>query len=300
MINREKLAKKGPELSKLILGLWRLQDLKSSEIEHIINTSLDLGITTIDQADIYGNYKSQVYFGKLLQEKPSIRQKIQIVSKAGIVLGNSKYSQSGIGFYNTSKKHLIHSVNNTLLDLNTDCIDLLLIHRPDPLMNPEELDETFYELKKTGKVQHFGVSNFTPTQFDMLKKQMETPLVTNQIEFSPLYINPLFDGTFDNCIKNDISPMIWSPMAGGNIFNDNSEKTTKIRTVLHEIAKETNSESIDQVILAWIMMHPSKPFTIIGTLKTERIKSAVKSLSIKLTKEQWFRILIATQGQPVP
>lgn len=300
MIKQEKLAANGPKFSKLILGLWRLQDLAVGDIATLINTALEHGITTIDQADIYGNYQSQKYFGKLLQKENSLRDNIQIVSKTGIHLPNSKFTKSGIGYYNTSKNHIINSVNQSLADLNTDYLDLLLIHRPDPLMNPNELDEAFFDLKKTGKVLHFGVSNFTPSQFDMLQLKLETPLVTNQVEYSVLHYKPLFDGTFDNCLKHSVSPMLWSPLAGGSLFTEKNEQIARVTKELDNIRKELGAATIDLIALAWVMQHPSNPFTIIGSQKPERITSATEATKIILSREQWFRILIAAQGHSVP
>lgn len=283
-------------LSKLVLGLWRLPNITDTEVLSIINTGLENGITSIDQADIYGNYESQVYFGRAIKKEKTLRKKLQIISKTGIILPNSAFSKSGIGFYNSSKKHIMNSVETSLTDMGTDYIDLLLIHRPDVLLQPADLDDTLQKLKKHGKVLHFGVSNFSPSQYEMLKKNMETPLVTNQVEFSVMHLNPLFDGTFDNCMQNNINPMIWSPLGGGGLFTNNDKKTKDIRKVLSEIGEELGGAAIDQVALAWIMKHPSNPNTVIGTLKPERIKLSAQALQLDLSREQWYRILIAAQG----
>jgi len=286
-------------LSKIVLGLWRLGDITTSEILKLINFAIENGVSSIDQADIYGGYKSQEYFGRALKKDKTLRKRIEIISKTGIILPGSTFSKTGIGYYNTSEKHITQSVDNTLRDLGTDYIDLLLLHRPDSLLHPEELDMTFQKLKNQGKVLHFGVSNFLPSQFDMLQQNIKTKLVTNQIEFSVLHIDPLFDGTFDNCIKNQISPMIWSPLAGGNLFTKQDEKTIRVRDLLTKISEELGYLTIDKVALAWIMKHPSNPATIVGTLKPDRIKAAVEAAEIELTVEQWYRILIEAQGHPM-
>lgn len=300
MVLQENISASGPKLSKIILGLWRLKDLPVKDLDILTQTAIEKGITTFDQADIYGNYQSQKYFGKIIKQKASLREKIQLVSKAGIHLPGSVFSQSGIGFYNTTKNHIINSVNNSLTDLNTDYLDVLLIHRPDLLMDPSVLDETFIELKKTGKVLHFGVSNFTNSQMDMLSARLETPLVTNQVEFSVLHYDPLYNGILDNCIKNNYAPMIWSPLAGGRLFNEKSEQVKRVTDTLKQISLEIGASSIDQVALAWIQKHPSNPFTIIGTLKPERIISTSQAQNINLSNEQWYRILIAAQNKPMP
>jgi predicted oxidoreductase len=291
--------KKKLKLSKLVLGLWRLPNITDAEVLSILSSSIELGITSVDQADIYGGYKSQEFFGRALRKDKTLRKKIQLISKTGIILPNSTFSKSGIGFYNTGEKHIIQSVENSLSQMGTDYLDLLLIHRPDVLMQPTDLDATMQKLKKQGKVLHFGVSNFSPSQFDMLRKTIETPLITNQVEFSVMHLNPLFDGTFDNCIQHNISPMIWSPLGGGNLFSATDAKTVELRKVLSEIGEELGGASLDQVALAWIMKHPANPNTVIGTLKPERIKLAAEALNLDLNREQWYRILIAAQGYPM-
>lgn len=288
------------ELSELILGFWRLKPLEASEVIHLIHHALSLGISSIDEADIYGNYQSQTYLGRALKEQPSLRDKIQIISKGGIVRSDSRFSKSGIGFYDTSEKHLFRSVDQSLSDLHTDYLDLLLIHRPDVLMDPQVIDGAFQKLNQQGKVKHFGVSNFTPSQFELLSSQMETPLVTNQIEWSVLHHEPVYDGSLDSAIKYGIRPMIWSPLGGGQLFTGNSPQQTTVRKVMMEIAEELGGISLDQLALAWILKHPAKALPVIGTLNPERISSAAKAFEVNMSSEQWYRILIASQGAPMP
>jgi predicted oxidoreductase len=288
------------ELSELILGFWRLKSLDANEVIQLINHALSLGITSIDEADIYGNYQSQTYLGRALKEQPSLRDKIQIISKGGIVLSGSRFSKSGIGYYDTSEKHLLQSVEQSLKDLHTGYLDLFLIHRPDMLMDPQVIDEAFQKLKQQGKVKHFGVSNFTPSQFELLSSQMETPLVTNQIEWSVLHHQPVYDGSLDSALIKGIRPMIWSPQGGGQLFTGNTPQQTEVRKVMMEIAEELGGIPLDQLALAWILKHPVKALPVIGTLKPERISSAVKSFEVKMSNEQWYRILIASQGAPMP
>lgn len=288
------------ELSNIVLGLWRLEDLDGEQITDVVNYAVDQGIDTVDQADIYGGYKSQAFFGRALKADNSLREKIKIVTKAGIILPGSEFSKSGIGFYNTSDEHITKSVDQSLFDMGINTIDLLLIHRPDLLSKPRSIDATFKKLKKQGKVLNFGVSNYTPAQFDALQSQMETKLITNQIELSVLNVNALYDGTLDSCIKHQITPMIWSPLGGGALFAESNEKIMSLTKVLSEIGKEHGGAGIDQIALAWIMKHPSKPKVIVGTFKKERIKAAVEASRISLTQEQWYRILIEAQGYPMP
>jgi len=286
-------------LSKIVLGLWRLNNIPANELLEILHYSINLGITSFDEADIYGGYRSQEYLGRALKAEPSLRHAIQLVSKAGVILPGSVFTKSGIGYYKTTQQHITQSVEKTLGDMNTDYLDLLLIHRPNPLMVPEELDAVFQKLKKAGKVLHFGVSNFTSNQFDMLTQRMETPIITNQIELSVLHTTPLNDGTLDNCIKNQIKPMLWSPLAGGALFTGKTEQIHRVNGVLAEIAREHYNAAIEQIALAWLLKHPSNAIPVIGTLNKERILSAITSTHIELTDEQWFRILIASQGHPM-
>ena len=210
---------------------------------------------------------------------------------------NSNYS---VNFYDTSHNHIIESVNQSLKDLGTDYLDFLLIHRPDQLMSPYHIDETFLELKNAGKVLNFGVSNFTAPQVDMMRACMETPLAINQIEFSALHTAPLFNGTLDQCIQHQIGPLAWSPLGGGRLFTGTDSQSVRVREELVRIGNDLGGVGIDAIALAWLLKHPSQVCPIIGTLKPERIQSAVKALSIELSNEQWYKILVESQGHPVP
>lgn len=285
--------------SRIILGFWRLADVPAQDTIRILNTALEVGVDTIDQADIYGGYYSQEYLGRAFKADASLRKKFKIVSKAGIVTP-ARSDKPSIGYYDTTSQHLTQSVEKTLSDLGTDYIDLLLIHRPDQLMDPVEIDETFKSLKKAGKVLNFGVSNFTVSQFEMMKSRMETSLVANQIEFSVLNPSPLFDGTLDQCLQHQIMPMAWSPMGGGSLFTGNDEPSVRVRAELEKISKELGGVGLDALALSWILRHPAKVHPVIGTMKPERVKSAIEALKVKLTNEQWYRILVASQGHPVP
>lgn len=287
-------------LSEIILGLWRLQDIPGNEIQDLLNFAIESGITSIDEADIYGGYKSQQYFGRALKAEPSLRQQLEIISKCDIILPGSRFSKSGIGFYDSSEKHILHSVEQTLTDLGTDYLDLLLIHRPDMLMDPAIIDAAFQKLLQSGKVRHFGVSNFTPSQYDLLAQKMETPLVTNQIELSVLNYQPVYDGTLDSAMIHGVKPMIWSPLAGGTLFTGSSEQVNRVKKEMQQIAEELGGISIDKLAYSWILKHPAQALPVIGTLKIDRIQSAVEALDISLTNEQWYRILIASQGHPMP
>jgi predicted oxidoreductase len=289
------------EFSRMVYGMWRLAEwnMTTQEIIARIEGCLELGITTFDHADIYGSYTCEERFGEALAQKPELRERMEIVTKCGIRLVSPNRPANRIKHYDTSKEHIIQSVNQSLKNFRTDTIDLLLIHRPDPLMNPEEVAEAFAELKKEGKVRHFGVSNFLPSQFDMLQSYLDVPLVTNQVEVSVAHLTQFDNGTIDHCLRNRIKPMAWSPVAGGRIFTSDEERYVRLRGTLSAIAKEVNAASVDQVMYAWILQHPAQMLPIIGSGNFERVKSAVQALEIKLTRQHWFEIWRSSLGRDV-
>ncbi|GAL04143.1 oxidoreductase aldo/keto reductase family [Photobacterium aphoticum] len=191
-------------------------------------------------------------------------------------------------------------MNNSLSRLNVDNIDVLLIHRPDVLMDADEVAEAFAELKAQGKVNHFGVSNFTPSQFDLLQSRLEAPLVTNQVEINPLNFEVAHDGTLDQLQMKRTKPMAWSCLAGGDIFSGQSEQAVRVRNELEAIREEIGAASIDQVIYAWVRRLPSQPLPIIGSGNIDRVRAAVDALTLTLTREQWYRVWVASKGHGVP
>lgn len=279
--------------SQIIHGHWRLAewDLSSEGLLHLIEQCLEAGITTFDHADIYGNYMCEEIFGKALALKPSLRKEIQIVTKCGIKLVSENRPHHKLKSYDTSKEHIISSAENSLQKMNTDYIDVLLIHRPDPFMDPSETAEAFHQLKEQGKVRHFGVSNFTPRQMEMLQREYNGHLVTNQIELSVLHEEPFFDGTINYLQKEKIKPMAWSPLAGGRLFKGENEKSLRTRNALEKVAKETGASSIDEVAYAWLLAHPASVMPIVGSGQMNRIQSAINATKITLSREQWFYIL---------
>ncbi len=287
-------------LSRISLGLWRAREWNYStqQLGTLITQSFELGITTFDHADIYGDYECEALFGNVLRKNPSLRNKMQIVTKCGIKLISQNFPEHQLHCYDTSKTHILKSVENSLRNLSTDYIDLLLIHRPDPLMNADETAEAFYTLKKSGKVLHFGVSNFLPNQFNFLQSRLDFSLVTNQIEVSVLNLEHFDNGNIDFLQEKKISPMVWSPFAGGRMFWENSEQANRVRNVLNEIAHKYQV-GIDTVSAAWLLVHPVNFIVVLGSGKIDRIKSAFKGLEIKLTREEWFKIWVASKGYDV-
>lgn len=304
MISRIKLSQQGPEFSRLAWGMMRLdQDVDSQEPKELLKKleeCLEVGITTFDQADIYGNYTSEALLGAALAERPSLRDHIQLISKCGCMLVSHNRPENRVKHYDTSREHIIASVENSLCNLHTDRLDLFLIHRPDPLMDADEVAEAMTALKSAGKVLHCGVSNFLPWQFDLLQSRLDFPLVTNQVQVSVLRIEALHDGTLDQCQRYRIASMAWSPVGGNALFYGHGEREIRVRQALQTVAKELGATGIDQVALAWVLHHPSRPLPVLGTNRINRIHSLAKAEKLTLTRQQWFAIWEAAAGHPAP
>ena len=274
-------------------GNWG-KKFSKNEMSDLIHFCFDEGITTFDHADIYGGYTTESDFGNALSESKIARESIQLISKCGIqyVCDNR---DNKIKHYNYSKDYIIWSAETSLKNLKTDYLDLFLLHRPSPLMHPDEIASAISQLKQQGKIKTFGVSNFTPSQVEMISKT--TDISVNQIEFSLTHLDPMYDGTLDQMITKQITPMAWSPL--GSIFKEESEQIQRIKKQLGDLTSTYNATQ-DQLLLAWILRHPSKIHPVIGTTTKERIKDAVKAVEINLNLEDWFFILSASQGHKVP
>lgn len=298
MVQRITLAPQGPEFSRFVMGYWRLMDWNMSPVQlaDFIEEHLDLGITTVDHADIYGGYQCEAAFGEALKRAPALRERMEIVTKCGIA--TTAKPEHALGHYITDSAHIVKSAEQSLINLATDRIDLLLIHRPDPLMDADEVAEAFLTLHQSGKVRHFGVSNFTPAQFALLQSRLPFTLATNQVEISPVHQPLLLDGTLDQLQQLRIRPMAWSCLGGGRLFND--EAFQPLRNELEMVARELNAESIEQVVYAWILRLPSKPLPIIGSGIIERVRAALVAEELDMTRQQWFRIRKAALGYDVP
>lgn len=290
------------EFSRIVHGYWRLIDwnISNDDLVKLIEEVYDLGITTVDHADIYGNFRCEEKFGEALKLKKGLREKLQIVTKCGIKFPSENRPENKSHCYDTSKEHIIKSAERSLKNFNTDYLDVLLIHRVDALLNPEEVAEAFNKLQNDGKVRYFGVSNFLPSQFNMLNSYLDNKLITNQVEISPLCLNAFEDGTLDLMLEKRVKPMAWSPLAGGRLFRDNDERSLRVKKVLNKIKEEVYAKDIDEVAYAWLLMHPSKIMPIVGSGKIERIKSAIRATEIKLTRDQWFEIYVASRGVDIP
>lgn len=276
------------------LGQWQWNP---AERLRWIEECLELGITTFDHADIYGGYTCEGLFGEALALRHSLRSQMQLISKCGIKLITPNRPSNALKSYAVGRDYIIASAENSLRELQTDHLDLLLIHRPSPLMAADEVAEAFAAL--AGKVRHFGVSNFTPAQFDLLQSRLDFPLVTNQIELSVMQMSALTDGTLDQCQQRRIRPMLWSPLGGGGLFRGETAASKRLLVVLREIGDVLGGAALDQIALAWLLHLPSRPYPVLGTGKIERLAAAVAATQLQLTDEQWFAIWEAAAGHEV-
>ena len=274
-------------------GIWGKQ-LAKKEMITFMNHCLEHGITTFDHADIYGGYTTESEFGKAFDESGIKRDSIQLISKCGIQYVSENRNNS-VKHYNYAKDYIIWSVEESLKNLKTEYLDLLLLHRPSPLMDPIEISLAISQLKQQGKIKEFGVSNFTPSQVDLISEHIEVSV--NQIEFSLTQHSAMHDGTLDQMMRKQITAMAWSPL--GVVFKEDSEKTRRIHKQLGELIEKYNVTE-DQLLLAWILKHPSNIHPVIGTTNTTRIAQANKAKDIVLDLEDWFKILVACQGHKVP
>jgi len=281
-------------LSPVIAGAWRLADWDWTPQQRLawIEGNLDLGVTSFDHADIYGGYSVETLFGQALALAPQLRQRMQLVSKCGIKLE----TPTQVKHYDSSAAHVRASVEQSLRQLRTDHLDLLLIHRPDALMDVDELAATFHALRAEGKVLQFGVSNFSPAQLAPLQRRIA--LATHQIELSPLHLAPLHDGVLDQCMDLGLRPMIWSPLAGGRIFTGQDDAACRVRGLLQAMAAELGVAVIT-LITAWLRRHPSQPLPILGSRRIEVAREAMAALPLTLDAQQWYRIWRCAAGREV-
>ena len=289
----------GPTLSRIVAGAWRMDSWQFSVADRVrwIEGCLELGITTFDHADIYGGYGVEALFGEALAAAPRLRERMQIVTKCGIRMVCPARPEHRLGHYDTSAAHVTRSVDNSLAALRTDSIDVLLIHRPDALMDADALADCFTRLRAAGKVRHFGVSNFTPSQFALLHRRI--PLVTNQIEASPLHIAPFHDGTLDQAQDVGVAPMIWSALAGGRLFTGQDEAARRVRAVLERLAGERGI-SVTTLVYAWLLRHPARLIPLTGSRRIDAMREAVAALGVEIDAQTWYAIWVAGNGAPCP
>jgi len=279
------------------LGAWGAQ-LSTAALQAFIEECLEMELYDFDHADIYGHYTTEEEFGKVLKSQPQLREQMQITTKCGIKLVTENRPSHQLKSYDLGKSHILQSVDSSLKALQTDYIDILLLHRPDFLLDPSEIASAFEQLKASGKVRYFGVSNFSSSQFNLLNSF--TPLITNQLEISALHLNAFQDGTLDQCLKLGIRPTAWSPLGGGAIFgNEPDARAERVRSIGERLCKQYDA-TLDQILIAWLARHPAGIIPVTGSSRIERLRSARKAMDIKLTREEWYEIWQASTGAEVP
>ncbi len=287
------------QLSPIIAGVmnWGVWDknLNTKEFAHLINLFIENGITTFDHADIYGGYTTEEAFGKALTESKIDRKKIQLITKCGIQYISVKRPENHIKHYEYSKDYIIWSAENSLKNLQTDYLDVLLLHRPSPLMQADEIAEAVSKLKADGKILSFGVSNFTSSQTELLRQK--TDVSFNQVQFSATHHEAMLDGSFDYMQIHNIKPMAWNPL--GTVFRENTDQTFRLRQLLAKLVEKYHIGS-DIILLAWIMQHPAGISPVAGTVNSGRIQQLMKAKSLVLDKQDWFAIWTESMGNRVP
>lgn len=273
-------------------GKWD-KNLTTTEIEHMIHVCLENKITTFDHADIYGSYTTEADFGKALASAKIAREKLQLISKCGIQLADNR--NNSIKHYDYSKEYIIWSVENSLKHLHTDYLDILLLHRPSPLMQADEIAEAVEKLKSEGKIAEFGLSNFTASQTELIRQKTEVSY--NQVQFSATNYEAMLDGSLDYMQVHNIRPMSWNPL--GTVFREDNAQTRRLKQLLAKLVSKYHLGS-DTILLSWILQHPAKIIPIAGTVNVARIQSLQKATELQLEKEDWFAIWTESMGNEVP
>jgi len=286
---------KAPVAGCMRWGKWGA-GFSTTEYRQMIEACLENGITAFDHADIYGDYTTEAEFGAALKEAPALRAHLRIITKCGIQMLTENKPSHKVKSYNTSAQHIITSVEQSLEHFGTDHLDLLLIHRPDPLMNPAEIAGAVELLKQQGKILQFGVSNFHPHQVETLMKF--TRIEYNQLEISILHLPPFTNGMLDHCMQYQIVPMAWAPLGGG-ILNDDSHPRFRSIVSTATLLADKYETGINEILLAWLHRHPSGILPVIGTTKIERLIQAKNAAGIVLDREDWFTLLAASTGEDV-
>ncbi|TVZ52811.1 aldo/keto reductase family oxidoreductase [Dokdonia sp. Hel_I_53] len=274
-------------------GVWG-KKLNTSQMVESIHHCVEQGLTTFDHADIYGDYTTEGEWGYAFAKANIAREQIQIISKCGIQMKGAHRPENVVKHYQYTKEYIISSAERSLKELRADYLDLFLLHRPSPLMNPAEIAEAVEALKSSGKIKDFGVSNFTNDQVDMLR--CKTEVASNQIEISLTSTESLTDGTLDYCISNNVIPMSWSPL--GSFFKEDTPQNERISEVLSTLSNKY-SATTDQLLIAWLLKHPAGIHPVIGTTNFDRIEKAIEAQSIQLELQDWFAMLEASTGHEV-
>jgi predicted oxidoreductase len=287
------------KLSPIIAGVmnWGVWDknLNTNEMNHLIHLFLENGITTFDHADLYGGYTTEAAFGKALATSKIDRKNIQLITKCGIQYVSENRPENVIKHYDYSKEYIIWSAENSMKNLQTDYLDVFLLHRPSPLMQADEVAEAVEKLKAAGKILSFGVSNFTSSQTELLRQKTEVSF--NQIQFSATNHEAMLDGSLDYMQLHKITPMAWNPL--GVVFRENTEQTQRLKLLFSKLVDKYHVGA-DLILLAWILQHPANILPVAGTINVSRIQQLMKAKSLVLDKQDWFAIWTESMGNKVP
>ncbi|MDO4230788.1 MAG: aldo/keto reductase [Lautropia sp.] len=289
-------------MSRLVHGWWRAHEwqLDTDGTLRLIDGLLELGIDTFDHAACYGGFATEGLFGRALAGRSSLRKHLTLVSKCGILFPNDTLPGIGSAHYDNTRDHIVWSAQRSVQQLQCEYLDLLLIHRPSPCAHPDEIAAAFDALQARGLVRHFGVSNYPAHKLRMLQSRVRQPLVTNQIEISPLHLAPFEDGTLDHLLETRRNPMAWSPLAGGRLFDPDDERAGRVRRALLAVGEKHDETRIDTLTYAWLLNHPAGIIPIVGSSQIGRVRHAVDAQSIRFSEEDWLRVYVASQGFPLP
>ncbi|WP_348823880.1 aldo/keto reductase [Flavobacterium aestuarii] len=274
-------------------GAWG-RNFTAHQMTALMNTCLENGISSFDHADIYGGYTTEQEFGKALAASRIERNTIQLISKCGIQMLSENRSNT-IKHYEYSRNYIIASAEQSLKNLQTDYLDLLLLHRPSPLMQADEIAEAVEKLKTAGKILDFGVSNFSPSQCNLI--ETKTKINYNQIEFSVTHLEPMLDGSLDHMQINRITPMCWSPL--GTVFRNDDEQSQRIKKITNELASRYEVAN-DIILLAWILKHPAGILPVCGTSDEKRVSQLMQATAVEMELQDWFSLWAASTGNEVP
>ena len=291
----------GLTLSRLAYGVWRLSEAADTSAQAVagrIQACLDQGITTFDHADIYGGYSCEALFGAALRAQPGLKARMEIVTKCDIMLLSDQRPDNRVKHYDTSAAHVQASVERSLQNIGVDAIDLLLIHRPDPLMDHHALGACLDSLIQSGKVRAAGVSNFMPWDLDLLQSAMKNRLLTNQIEISLMQTRGLVDGQIAHAQRLGVPVMAWSPLGGGRLFGQDAA-ALRLRPALQRVA---SAQGVDEtaVAIAWLLHHPARIIPVLGTNEPARIARMQDALRVTLDRQTWFELYSLANGANVP
>jgi len=292
------------QIPDIVYGTWRILDEEEkpsdSTLAERFRICLECGIDTIDTAEIYGLYSVEAAIGGALKADSELKEQLRIVTKGGIDVPSEEKSAARLPHYNATSGNLVACVEKSLRLMDVDVIDLFLVHRPDWLTPPEDTAAGLDRLLEQGKVKAVGVSNYTIDQFETLDQLMDGRLVTNQVEFSPMAMAPLYEGVFDQCLQKRVRPMAWSPLAGGRLFDEKNEAGMRVCIKLTELSPKYGDAPLDALVYAWILSVPANPAVILGTNKPDRIRDGSKASRIKLDRQDWYAVWEAAQGKSVP